>query len=116
MEVQVFGIKKSAETRAALRFFAERRIKIHFVDLTIRPASRGELLRFAQRFGVEGLIDRDSRRFAELGLAPARYSDDRWLEKLAEEPALLRLPLVRVGKELAIGSAAAAWAGFVDRG
>src|SRR5690349_21280543 len=101
MEVQVFGIKKSAETRAALRFFAPR----------IRPASRGELLRFAQRFGVEALIDRDSRRFAELGLAPARYSDDRWLEKLAEEPALLRLPLVRAGKELAIGAASAAWAG-----
>ena len=39
---------KSPETRAALRFFAERRIRVHFVDLLERPAARGELLRFVQ--------------------------------------------------------------------
>ena len=44
MEVQIFGIKKSADTRKALRFFAERRIKTHFVDLQERPASPGEQL------------------------------------------------------------------------
>ena len=75
MEVQVFGTKKSAETRKALRFFAERRIKTHFVDLNERPASLGELNRFVQKFGLDRLIDRDSKRFAELGLAHARLSD-----------------------------------------
>ena len=49
MEVQIFGIRKSAETRKALRFFAERRVKTHFVDLQERPASPGELRRFAQK-------------------------------------------------------------------
>src|ERR671918_806784 len=64
MEVQVFGIRKSSDTRKALRFFAERRIKTHFVDLQERAASPGELRRFAQKFGVEALVDRGSRRFA----------------------------------------------------
>ncbi|PYO59422.1 MAG: arsenate reductase, partial [Gemmatimonadetes bacterium] len=59
MEVQIFGIRKSADTRAALRFFAERRIRTHFVDLNERAASLGELRRFAQKVGVQGLIDRD---------------------------------------------------------
>ena len=68
MEVQIFGVKKSAETRKALRFFAERRVKTHFVDLVERPASPGELNRFIQKFGIEALIDRSSRRFADLGL------------------------------------------------
>jgi arsenate reductase len=95
MEVQVFGIKKSPDTRKALRFFAERRVKTHFVDLQERPASPGELKRFAQRFGIETLIDRGSRRFAELGLAAASLSDERWLDKLVVEPLLLRMPLVR---------------------
>ena len=103
MEVQIFGIKKSADTRKALRFFAERRVKTHFVDLQERPASPGELKRFAQKFGVEALLDRQSRRFAELGLGAARLSDDRWLDKLAEEAATLRVGLV-----LGISSAAAA--------
>ena len=102
--MQIFGIKKSAETRKALRFFSERRIKTHFVDLMERPASLGELRRFAQRFGIGALVDRDSRRFDELGLRYAQLSDDRWLEKLSEEPLLLRIPLVRNGNQVLIGA------------
>ena len=71
MEVQIFGLKKSPDTRKALRFFAERRVKTHFVDLQERAVSPGELNRFAQKFGVPALIDRESRRFADLGLASA---------------------------------------------
>ena len=59
---------------AALRFFAERRIKTHFVDLNERAASLGELRRFAQKFGVQALIDRDAKRFTELGLKAALLS------------------------------------------
>jgi arsenate reductase len=104
LEVQIFGIKKSADTRKALRFFSERRIKTHFVDLVEKPASLGELRRFAQKFGVMALVDRDSRRFNELGLRYAQLSDERWLEKLSEEPLLLRVPLVRNGNQVLIGA------------
>lgn len=113
MEVQIFGVKKSSETRAALRFFAERRIKTHFVDLNERAASLGELRRFAQKFGAQALIDRDSRRFAELGLTAARLPDERWLEKLALEPLLLRMPLVRSQQQLTIGAAEQTWRDWV---
>lgn len=109
MEVQVFGTKKSADTRKALRFFAERRIKTHFVDLNERPASLGELNRFVQKFGMDRLIDRESKRFIELGLTHSRLSDERWLEKLIDEPLLLRTPLVRSGNLLTIGSAETDW-------
>jgi arsenate reductase-like glutaredoxin family protein len=109
VEVQVFGVKKSADTRAALRFFAERRIKVHFVDLNERAAALGELRRFAQKFGVAALIDRDARRFSELGLGAARLSDERWLEKLSLEPLLLRMPLVRHQQQLTIGAAQDTW-------
>jgi len=109
MEVQVFGVKKSAGTRAALRFFAERRIKVHFVDLNERAAAVGELRRFAQQFGVAALVDHESRRFGELGLRSAILSDERWLEKLSLEPLLLRMPLVRHQQQLTIGAAPETW-------
>lgn len=115
MEVQVFGVRKSADTRAALRFFAERRVKVHFVDLSERAASKGELTRFAQRFGASALVDRDSRRFGELGLGPARYSDERWLERLVEEPLLLRMPLVRWQQQLTVGAAAEVWRSWTGK-
>ena len=109
MDVQIFGVKKSSETRKALRFFAERRIKTHFVDLTERAASRGELLRFAQKFGVVALVDESARRYAELGLRTARYGEERWLEILVDEPLLLKMPLVRRGSALTIGAAESTW-------
>jgi arsenate reductase (glutaredoxin) len=115
MEVQIFGTRSSRETRKALRFFAERRIKTHFVDLQERPASPGELRRFAQRFGVESLVDRGSRRFADLGLGAARLGEDRWLDKLVEEPLLLRLPLVRQQHRLTVGDAEPTWREWTGR-
>jgi len=109
MDVQIFGVKKNSDTRKALRFFAERRIRTHFVDLMERAASRGELSRFAQKFGTAALIDETSRRYAELGLRTARYGEERWLEILVDEPLLLKMPLVRRGNALSIGAAEATW-------
>jgi arsenate reductase len=109
MEVQIFGIRKSADTRKALRFFSERRIKTHFVDLNERAASLGELRRFAQKFGVGALIDPDSARYQDLGLRHARMSDESWLSKLADEPMLLKMPLVRSGNQFTIGLNEEAW-------
>jgi arsenate reductase-like glutaredoxin family protein len=115
MEVQVFGIRKSPDTRKALRFFAERRVKTHFVDLLERAASPGELKRFGQKFGIEALVDRQSRRFADLGLGAARLSDERWLDRLVAEPLLLRMPLVRHGSQLTVGDATETWQTWVAR-
>lgn len=109
MEVQIFGVRKSADTRKALRFFSERRIKTHFVDFNERAASLAELRRFAQKFGVEALIDAESTTFQGLGLRHARMSDESWLAKLSEEPLLLKVPLVRNGNQLTIGLAESVW-------
>jgi arsenate reductase-like glutaredoxin family protein len=109
IEVQVFGTKKCQDTRKALRFFAERRIRTHFVDLQVKAASPGELRRFAQKFGVTALVDREGRRFADLGLRSAALSDERWLERLAADPMLLRTPLVRYQQRLTIGAAESTW-------
>jgi arsenate reductase len=115
MEVQIFGIKKSPETRKALRFFAERRVKTHFVDLQERAASPGELKRFAQKFGIPALVDRHSRRFADLGLGAADIGEEWWLDKLVDEPLLLRMPLVRQGSQLTIGEAMETWQSWTRR-
>lgn len=115
MDVQIFGTRKSPVTRRALRFFAERRVRTHFVDLQERAASPGELRRFAQKFGVQALVDRGSRRFADLGLGAAHFSDDRWLDKLAEEPLLLQMPLVRQQQRLTIGDAEPVWREWTGR-
>ena len=113
---QLFGTKKSADTRKAQRFFAERRVPVHFVDLAEKGASLGELRRFAQKHGVQALIDRDSKRFAELGLRSAMYGDERWLALLVDEPLLLRQPLVRIGPWVGIGVDETGWKEALAKG
>ena len=115
LQVQIFGTKKNADTRKALRFFAERRVKTHFVDLAERAAAVGELKRFVQKFGVDALIDRSSKRFSELGLRTALYGEERWLMILADEPLLLMQPLVRLQQKLTIGPKEQEWKVWLDK-
>jgi arsenate reductase-like glutaredoxin family protein len=115
MEVQIFGTRKSTDTRKALRFFAERRVMAHFVDLNERAASPAELRRFAQKFGVPALIDRGSKAFAARGLAHARQTDDQWLDKLSDEPLLLKVPLVRYQHQLSVGLDESTWLAWIER-
>ena len=113
MEVQIFGTQKSQDTRRALRFWSERRVKVHFVDLKERAASKGELQRFVQKFGLTALIDKSSKRYQDLGLGVSRLSDERWLTLLTEEPLLLIQPLTRWGGKLTLGVAESDWTAWV---
>ena len=81
MNVQIFGFRDCQATRKAQRFFSERRIAVHFVDLDERPASRGELRRFAERFGPAALIDKEGARFKALGLRVAGDSPQRLVDR-----------------------------------
>jgi arsenate reductase-like glutaredoxin family protein len=107
--IQIFGFRDCADTRKALRFFAERRLPAHFVDLVERPASRGELRRFAEKFGAAALINRDGPRFRALGLRVSGDAPERLLERALGEPRLLRTPLVRIGHRVSIGHAPPEW-------
>ena len=114
MEVQVFGVQNDADTRKALRFFKERRVKVHFVDFKQRAPSPGELRRFFDRFGEERLIDRNAKRFAALGLQQAYYGNERWLEIASEEPLILKMPLVRSGNRVSVGLDEAGWRSWLE--
>ncbi|HET6232499.1 MAG TPA: ArsC/Spx/MgsR family protein [Longimicrobiaceae bacterium] len=109
MEVQIFGTKSCNETKKALRFFKERRIKTHFIDLKERAASAGELRRFAQKFGAAALLDREGKRFRDRGLHVAHLAEPRILPLLEEDPLLLVTPLVRGGNNLTLGWNEAQW-------
>ena len=93
--VQIFGVKSSQDARAAERFFKERRVQIHLVDLAQKPMSPGEIKRFVDRFGLVGLVDKEGKAYADAGLQYLKVSDAELLRKIQEQPKLLKLPLVR---------------------
>jgi len=113
--IQVFGREDSQETRAALRFFKERRLAIQFVDLRRKPIAAGELRRFAERLGAAALVDTAGRAWAEAGLGYLRMDDTELAARLLADQRLLRLPLVRVGNEFAAGRDEAGWKALLQR-
>ena len=114
MNIQLFGFKDCQQTRKAQRFFAERRIPVHFVDLDERPAAKGELRRFAERFGAAALIDKEGARYKALGLRVAGDSPQRLLDRALTEPRLLKTPLVRNGGKVTVGHAPDDWQAWVN--
>jgi arsenate reductase len=107
--VQIFGVKGSKETRAAERFFKERRVAIQFVDLTQRPMAPAEMKRFVDRFGLPDLVDRDGKLYEAGGLKYMKLSPSDLIARIERDPKLLRLPLVRSGNLLSIGQDENAW-------
>ncbi len=112
--IQIFGIKNSAATRAAERFFKERRIPVQMVDLKQRPIAPGEIRRFIDKFGWDALLDQEGTPYADAGLKYLRVSDEQLIERISREPRLLRLPLVRGGKRLAAGQDESGWKAMLD--
>ncbi len=113
-DVQLFGLAKSSATRKAQRYFAERRVPVSFHDLRKRNPSPGELRKWVQRFGVDGVLDRTSKAYLDAGLSYVSASDEDWIARLAEDPSPLRLPLARCGADLAVGDDVSAWERFAQ--
>lgn len=109
LSVQIFGLKSSQATRAADRFFKERGIAIHSVDLKQKPMSPGEIKRFIDRYGLQALVDVNSRAYVNAGLKYLKVTDAELLGRIEREPTLLRLPLIRSGNLLAVGQDEDAW-------
>ena len=58
MNIQVFGTKKSFDTKKAQRYFKERRVKFQFIDLKEKGMSKGELESVARAVGgIDVLVD-----------------------------------------------------------
>ncbi len=113
--IQVFGMDDSNPTRAALRFFRERRIIVHYVDLRKKPIAPGELRRFIDRLGAPALLDTDSRAYREAGLAYLSVDVAGTTARLLADVRLLRLPLVRYGDAVTAGKDEATWRAWLAK-
>ena len=116
LNVQIFGLKNSQATRAAERFFKERRVMFHPVDLKQKPMAPGEIKRFVERFGLAGLLDSEGKAYVDAGLKYLKVPDSEMLGKIEREPKLLRLPLVRAANRLSIGQDEEAWKAMLAEG
>jgi arsenate reductase (glutaredoxin) len=112
-DIQVFGLDNDPDTRAAQRFFRERRIVVSYVDLRKRRIAPAELRRFVDRLGAAALLDATSRAYQDAGLAYLSMSDDAIVERLLADVRLLRLPLVRHGNEVTAGRAEGTWTAWL---
>jgi arsenate reductase (glutaredoxin) len=106
MNIQIFGTIKCQDTKKAQRYFKERRIPFQFVDLTRRKLNKGELNNIKAAMGIDNLIDRDGKVYAEKNL---KYLIHDIEEEILKDPLLLRTPIVRNGREATAGYQPESW-------
>ena len=109
MNIQIFGTKKSADTRKAERFFKERGIKFQFVDLKEKGLSKGELNSVKQAVGgIDKLIDENAKDKDTLALIKYIADEDKE-EKLLENQQIIKTPVVRNGRQSTLGYQPEVW-------
>ena len=107
MNIQIFGARKSFDTKKAERWFKERRIKYQYIDLDSKGLSPGEYRSIRAAVGYDALVDRDSPDYRELGidyLLPQAAE-----EKLLKNPWLFLAPIVRNGRQATVGYCPDVW-------
>ena len=106
MNIQIFGKNKCFDTKKAQRYFKERRVKFQYVDILKYGMSRGELSSVNNAVGLEAMIDKDDEDYP---LVQYLASDGAKLDKLYEEPFLIKTPIVRNGKQATVGYCPEVW-------
>ncbi len=108
MNIQIFGKSKCFDTKKAERWFKERRIKFQSIDIVKYGMSAGELRSVRQSCGLDNIIDWDSKS-EDAALLKYLASDDAKVEKLMDDPRLLKTPIVRNGKKATVGYCPEVW-------
>ena len=109
MNIQIFGTKKSFDSKKAERYFKERGIKYQFIDMKEKGMSKGEMQSVCQAVGeLEALIDKDCKDKDALALMKYIGEEDR-MEKVLENQKVIKLPVVRNGKQATVGYVPDTW-------
>lgn len=109
MNIQIFGTKKSFDSKKAERYFKEHGIKYQFIDMKEKGMSKGEMQSVCQAVGgLEALIDKDCKDKDALALIKYIAEEDR-MEKVLENQKVIKLPVVRNGKQATVGYVPDTW-------
>lgn len=109
MNIQIFGTKKCNDTKKAQRYFKERGIKFQFINLQEKELSKGEFNSVKQAVGgVDAMLDDGCKDKDTYALVQYLIGDAK-LEKILENPQILKTPIVRNGKQATIGNHPEIW-------
>lgn len=109
MNIQIFGTKKSFDTKKAQRYFKERRIKFQFIDLREKEMSKGELQSVMRAAGgIDAVIDRGAKDQDTVALI-TYLAESQKFDKLLENQQVLREPIVRNGAKATVGYCPEVW-------
>ncbi|MCL2063283.1 MAG: ArsC family transcriptional regulator [Candidatus Cloacimonetes bacterium] len=98
--IQIFGTKKCKETQKALRFLKERRIDFHFIDLSIKGLSKGELNNVLQFYTIDEIIDSLSKEYITKNF---KYIIHDKIQTVLDYPLILKSPIIRHNKKVLLG-------------
>lgn len=114
MNIQIFGSGKCFDTKKAERYFKERGIRFQSIDLRRYGMSNGEFESVLRAVGgIDNLINWNAKS-PEIDLM--RYMDDQTgkEDKVFDNPALMKTPVVRNGRQATVGYCPEIWSAWIE--
>ncbi len=111
LNIQIFGTLKNNDTKKAIRFFKERGIKTHIIDLREKNLAKGELDNITRKIPVEELLDKEGKEYRKRNLAYMKFDIT---EEILENSLLVKMPIVRNGKKVTVGYEPKIWTNWID--
>ncbi|MBQ8623962.1 MAG: arsenate reductase family protein [Oscillospiraceae bacterium] len=109
MNIQIFAKNKCFDSKKAQRWFKERGIKFQLVDLSSKGMSKGEIDSVIRAVGsLDAIIDCNAKS-NEATLLKYLGSEQAKIEKLLDNPSLIKSPIVRNGKQATVGYCPEVW-------
>ena len=109
--IQIFGTNKCQSTKAAQRFFKERRVPIQFIDLAEKGLSEGEFQSIRKAVGLESMMDTEGKEYQRQNLKYIKFDVEA---KLKSNPLLIKTPIVRQSPKATVGYAPEIWKQWIS--
>lgn len=108
MNIQIYTRSKCFDSKKAERWFKERRIKFQLIDLDSKGLSPRELDSVIAAVGLDNIVDEKSKS-PDAAMMKYLSSKEQKIEKLLNDPRLIKSPVVRNGRSATVGYCPDVW-------
>lgn len=104
MALTVYGIPTCGTVKKARKWLDERGVEHAWVDFRATPPSADQVNRWVSALSAKKMRNTSGGAYRALGEEKKTWSDDIWAEKFAEDPMLIKRPIIeRDGVPVQVG-------------
>ncbi len=101
--MKLYGIKNCGSVKKAMVFLDEMGIKYEFIDFKKTPATIEQITYWANKVGIDKLLNCKGTTYKKLGLGDMQLDDVQKIKWMVKENNLIKRPVIEYDNNVLIG-------------